>query len=78
MALSDAMGWIGEHTVLIAFLLVIGIVLWKFIIQPIMNEGKPLDSDDKDSFENQMKDMMDETSKMTSDIIEPHSSAPML
>ena len=37
---------ITNHPLIIAFLLVGGFALWKFIIQPIMNEGKSLDPDE--------------------------------
>ena len=34
---------ITNHPLIIAFVLVGGFALWKFIIQPSMNEGEPLD-----------------------------------
>jgi len=34
---------ITNHPLIIAFVLVGGFAIWKFIIQPIMNEGKSLD-----------------------------------
>lgn len=33
---------IGENNVLIGFLLVVGILLWKFLIQPIINQDEPV------------------------------------
>ena len=37
---------ITNHPLITAFILVGGFALWKFIIQPIMNEGAPLDPDE--------------------------------
>ena len=37
---------IGDHPFLIGFVLVGGFMLWKFVIQPIINEGQPLDPDE--------------------------------
>ena len=34
---------ITNHPLITAFLLVGGFAIWKFIIQPTLNEGKPLD-----------------------------------
>lgn len=37
---------ITNHPLVTAFVLVGGFCLWKFMIQPSMNEGKPLDPDE--------------------------------
>lgn len=37
---------ITNHPLLTAFVLVGGFCMWKFIIEPTMNEGKPLDPDE--------------------------------
>tara|TARA_R100001530_G_scaffold112862_1_gene79825 strand:- start:2300 stop:2491 length:192 start_codon:yes stop_codon:yes gene_type:complete len=34
--------FIGDNTLLIGVVLVGGFVVWKFILEPIMNEGKPI------------------------------------
>ena len=36
---------ITNHPLVTAFILVGGFAIWKFIIQPTLNEGKPLDPD---------------------------------
>ncbi len=35
--------FLSNHTGLVGLLLIGGFVLWKFVIQPIQNEGKELD-----------------------------------
>ncbi len=35
--------FISDHTVLLSFLFIGGFVVWKFIIQPIANEGQPIE-----------------------------------
>ena len=37
------MSFVSDHTGLIAFLFIGGFVVWKFIIQPIANEGDPIE-----------------------------------
>ncbi len=37
------MSFVSDHTGLIAFLFIGGFVVWKFIIQPIANEGNPIE-----------------------------------
>ena len=41
-------GFIGNHTLLIGFFMVGGFVVWKFIIQPQMNEGKSIEPTEED------------------------------
>lgn len=44
---------------LIGFLIVIGFSIWKFIIEPKMNEGKPIEPpDDYETFEEKMEKSM--------------------
>ena len=33
----------GDNTMLIGVMLVGGFVVWKFVMQPIMNEGRPIE-----------------------------------
>lgn len=42
--------FIANNPFLIGFVLVGGFIFWKFVIQPIMNEGRPLNPD-KDQVE---------------------------
>ncbi|MHA1201351.1 MAG: hypothetical protein ACTSQ4_02365 [Candidatus Heimdallarchaeaceae archaeon] len=37
------LSWIGKYNVLIALFLIVGFLIWKFIIQPIANEGQPIE-----------------------------------
>jgi len=37
----------GQTTIL-AFVLIIGFCVWKFLIQPIENEGKPIEPSEED------------------------------
>ena len=39
---------IGDNTMLLGFGMVGGFVIWKFILQPIMNEDKPLEPTEED------------------------------
>lgn len=39
---------ITEHSFLIGIVLVGSFAIWKFIIEPIMNEGKPIQENDLD------------------------------
>ena len=36
------------QTTLIGFVVVIGFCIWKFLIQPIENEGKPIEPSEED------------------------------
>ena len=51
---------IGDHTLLIGFVLVGSFVVWKFIMQPIMNEGKSIKPTEEDikTFEEKMQENM--------------------
>ncbi len=40
--------FISDHTGLIAFLFIGGFIVWKFIIQPIQNEGQPIEDSETD------------------------------
>ncbi len=42
-----AFEFISNHPFLVGVLMIGGFVLWKFIMQPIMNEGQPLDPNDE-------------------------------
>ena len=44
------MAWefLTDHTMAWGLLLVVGFIVWKFIIQPIQNEGKPIDPPDEE------------------------------
>lgn len=42
MALSDITLYISNNAVWIVILIFIGYSIWKFIIQPRINEGKPI------------------------------------
>jgi len=44
----DPIGFIGNHTFLIGAALVGGFCIYKFIIEPIMNEGKPIEPSNED------------------------------
>lgn len=35
--------FIGDHTMLLGVLMIGGFVVWKFILEPIMNEGEPIE-----------------------------------
>ena len=37
------MSFLTDNTTLIAFLLIIGFLVWKYVLQPIANEGQSLD-----------------------------------
>ena len=37
------LNFISDYTGLIAFLMIGGFIVWKFIIQPIQNEGRPIE-----------------------------------
>ena len=39
---------IGENTLLLGFVMVGGFFLWKFILEPIMNEGNPIEPTEED------------------------------
>ena len=41
------MSFLTDHTTLIAFLLIIGVLVWKYILQPIANEGQPLEPEEQ-------------------------------
>lgn len=45
MSLSS---FIGDHTFLLSIGMVGGFVIWKFILEPIMNEGKPIKPTEED------------------------------
>jgi hypothetical protein len=45
MSLSS---FIGDHTMLIGVGMVGGFVIWKFILQPVMNEGQPIEPTEED------------------------------
>ena len=51
---------VGDNTMLIGIVLVGGFVLWKFILEPIMNEGNPIEPTEEDikTFEEKMQDNM--------------------
>lgn len=46
-------GFIKDHTILVGFFVVGVFSLWKFILQPIMNEGQPIEPPEEDKEENQ-------------------------
>lgn len=50
--------FIGDHTLLIGFTVVLGFLVWKFIIEPISNEGKPIEPTEEDlkTFGEQMQE----------------------
>ena len=52
---------IGNNTLLIGVVLVGGILLYKFVIQPIMNENKPIEPTEEDvkTFGEKMQENMD-------------------
>lgn len=57
--------FIGNNTLLIGLVVVIGFVIWKFVMQPIMNEGKPIEPDPNEkTFEEEMKDNLDPNCKI--------------
>ena len=39
---------IGDHTLLIGFTVIALFCLWKFVLEPIMNEGKPIEPSEED------------------------------
>ncbi len=41
-----ALGFITNHPLLTALVLVGGFAIWKFLVQPMINEGKPLNPDE--------------------------------
>ena len=45
MSLSS---FIGDNTMLLGVGMVGGFVIWKFILQPIMNEGQPIEPSEED------------------------------
>lgn len=45
MSLSS---FIGDHTILLGVAMVGGFVLWKFVLEPIMNEGNPIEPKEED------------------------------
>ena len=45
---------ISDHTFLFGLLFVGGFLIWKYIIQPIMNEGEPLDPEIPPTIEEQL------------------------
>ena len=44
-----ASSFIADNTGLIAFLFIGGFLVWKFIIEPIANEGQPIEDQDSQS-----------------------------
>ena len=58
--------FVGDHTLLIGVLLVGGFFIWKFIMQPIMNEGKSITptEDDIKTFEEKMQENMKPTTEI--------------
>lgn len=44
------MSFLSDHTLLIGFIVVGIFCLWKFILQPLANEGKSLDPEPQDPF----------------------------
>ncbi len=40
--------FISDYTGLIAFLFIGGFIVWKFILEPIANEGKPIEDVETD------------------------------
>jgi len=57
---------IGDHTLLIGIVLVGGFVIYKFIIEPIMNEGKSITPTEEDikTFEEKMQENMNPTTNI--------------
>ncbi len=50
------LSFIGNNTLLIGVGLVGAFVIWKFVMQPIMNEGKPIEPNKDDpTIEEQLK-----------------------
>ncbi len=44
-----ASNFLANNTGLIAFVFIGGFFLWKFVIQPIANEGQPIEDQDPES-----------------------------
>ena len=42
------LGFITNNTTLFAFLFIGGFIAWKFFIQPIQNEGQPIEDPETD------------------------------
>lgn len=40
--------FIGDHTLLLGFAMVGSFVIWKYILEPIMNEDKPIEPTEED------------------------------
>lgn len=40
--------FIGDNTFLLGLAMVGGFVVWKFILEPIMNEGRPIEPTEED------------------------------
>ena len=40
--------FIGDNTMLLGFAMVGGFFIWKFVLQPIMNEGTPIEPTKED------------------------------
>jgi len=57
---------IGDHTLLIGVVMIGGFVIYKFILEPIMNEGKPITPTEEDI--KTFGEKMEENLKPTTDI----------
>lgn len=57
MSLSS---FVADYTIWIGIALVGGFVLWKFILEPIANEGRPIEPDEEDikTFGEKMQDSL--------------------
>jgi hypothetical protein len=40
--------FIGDHTLWIGIIMVGSFCIWKFVLQPVMNEGKPIEPTEED------------------------------
>ena len=58
-ATSQISSFVSDHTLLIGAVLLIGFCIWKFIIQPIENEGLPID--DKEETSSPKEDITNES-----------------
>ena len=50
--------FVGDHTMLIGIAMVGGFVIWKYLLEPIANEGKPITPTEEDikTFGEKMED----------------------
>ncbi len=56
LLLKQKMAWIefiGKYSFFIGLLLVLGFVIWKFVVEPILHEGEPLEYKEPDYSESE-------------------------